>query len=145
MACLEAASACSPAYNLLAACCSRPLRASCLAVLQATGKELLMVSRTAVVIWGIIIGLACCMCTGGKAHTTLMLIVNMCHCQCCCTPCIAGKAATCLHPQSALTESLELRQCRFASLNLCCTEMHLNPGSTFCMLPASATFSCTLC
>jgi len=38
--------------------------------LQATGKELLAVSRSAVVVWGIIIGLACCMCTGGKLCQT---------------------------------------------------------------------------
>ncbi len=46
--------------------CTGSICAHVLAVFQATGKELLAVSRSAVVIWGIIIGLACCMCTGGK-------------------------------------------------------------------------------
>lgn len=46
--------------------CTVSLFAHLLAVFQATGKELLAVSRSAVVIWGIVIGLACCMCTGGE-------------------------------------------------------------------------------
>ncbi len=50
--------------------CAISIEAHLLAVFQATGKELLAVSRSAVVVWGIIIGLACCMCTGGKLCRT---------------------------------------------------------------------------
>lgn len=72
---IVAANASAPAYVSLlpereslgeALTCMTAQSRSALAVFQATGKELLAVSRSAVVIWGIIIGLACCMCTGGK-------------------------------------------------------------------------------
>ncbi|DBA67694.1 TPA: urea active transporter, variant 2 [Trebouxia sp. C0005] len=42
---------------------------------KATGKELLAVSRSAVVVWGIIIGLACCMCTGASISYNFMGVV----------------------------------------------------------------------